>query len=68
MSPYGKPREPEPIDLARDEIARRIEAAHPGIEVTHDIYGWKATRSGKFICRGQSAPGLEALLPFSLGD
>jgi hypothetical protein len=57
-------RQADPIDLARDEIARGIEAEHPGITVTHGPYGWRATRGGEEVARSQSAPGLRALLPF----
>jgi len=58
----------EPIDLARDEIARRIEADFPGITVTHDIYGYLARwghgeRSREL--HAQSEAAMRALLPYS---
>jgi hypothetical protein len=68
VSPYGKPREPEPIDKVRDDIAAKIEARFPGVKISHDLFGWTAARNGEVVCRGQSVPALEALLPFSLGD
>ena len=58
-------RKAEPIDRARDEIARGIEADYPGITVSHGLYGWQASRDGAEICRAVSAPGLLALLPFA---
>jgi hypothetical protein len=64
---HAKPERPrEPIDLARDELARRVEADFPGVTVTHGVFGWRAQDpSGTDLCRAQSEPGLRALLPFS---
>jgi hypothetical protein len=58
----GRPR--EPIDLARDDLAARIEAAFPGITVEHNLYGWIARRDGDELARGQSSVALLALLPY----
>jgi hypothetical protein len=60
-------RPPQPIDRARDEIARQIEAEHPGITVSHGIYGWAAAREGEPLTRAQSPDGLRALLPYCGG-
>ncbi|MGH3158854.1 MAG: hypothetical protein ACRDNF_20100 [Streptosporangiaceae bacterium] len=51
---------PGPVDRARDEIARQIEADFPGRTVTHDIYGWAAAAEGRDTIRAQSAQGLRA--------
>ena len=55
----------QPIDLARDELARIIEAEYPGITVEHSMAGWIARRDGQEIARGQSHVALKALLPFT---
>ncbi|MDQ2873363.1 MAG: hypothetical protein M3Y33_00425 [Actinomycetota bacterium] len=57
-------RKPDPIDLARDELAARIEAAFPGITVQHGTFGWIARRDGAELARGQSHVALLALLPY----
>jgi hypothetical protein len=63
--PADQPAAADPMDLARDEIARGIEAAHPGWKVGHDLYGWAATRQrDSKTVRAQSSQGLTALLPF----
>lgn len=54
----------EPIDLARDQLAAAVEADFPGWMVTHDVYGWRATRAGDEPVRAASEQGLRALLPF----
>ena len=64
--PRQLPRQ-EPIERARDEIARGIEGRHPGVRVTHDLYGWTATFADGEAVRAQSHVALEALLPFSGG-
>jgi hypothetical protein len=61
-------RTPDPIDLARDELARRIEAEYPGITVEHNVMGWIARRDGRELARGQSHVALLALLPFTGDD
>jgi hypothetical protein len=54
----------DPIDLVRDELARKIESAYPGITVQHGLYGWIARRDGEELARGQSHVALLALLPY----
>lgn len=60
------PDQAQPVDLARDEIARQIEAEFPGTVITHGMFGWRAVDArGGELCRAQSAPALRALLPYS---
>lgn len=60
------PDQAQPIDLARDEIARGLEAEFPGTVITHGIYGWRAVDPhGEELCRAQSTAALRALLPYS---
>jgi hypothetical protein len=61
MSLEQRPR--EPIELARDELARKIEAAFPGITVQHGLFGWIARRDGEELAR-ESHVALLALLPY----
>jgi hypothetical protein len=57
-------RPPDAVDLARDALAAKIEAAFPGITVQHGLYGWIARRDGEELARGQSHVALLALLPY----
>lgn len=54
-----------PIDRARDVLARRIESEFPGVTITRDVLGWRASRDGVQFCRAQSEPGLRALIPYT---
>lgn len=65
MSTPDRPR--EPIDLARDEIARRLEREFPGTVITHGDLGWRARAAddGRELVRAESVPALRALLPYS---
>jgi hypothetical protein len=59
-----KPDGREPIEIARDMLARALESEFPGVQISHGPYGWTASRDGVEICRAQSGPGLRALIPF----
>jgi hypothetical protein len=51
------------MDRARNELARRAEAQHPGWVLHHGLYGWTATRScDGLTCRSSALPGLRPLL------
>jgi hypothetical protein len=53
----------DPIDLARDALARQAEAEHPGWSFTHGIYGWSAVRAADSMTRrSASLPGVKALI------
>jgi len=54
-----------PIDLARDVIAARIEAEHPGWVVDHVLTGWTAVwlDDPRYQLRAQSSAELKARLP-----
>jgi hypothetical protein len=62
-------RLPDPIDLARDELARHAEAEHPGWRISHGLYGWTGTRTrdGRTQEAG-SLPGLTALIGVADSD
>ena len=48
---------------ARDDLARRAEAKHPGSALRHGIYGWTATRARDGLTRRSSSlPGLRPLM------
>jgi hypothetical protein len=51
-----------PMDLARDGMARQLEARFPGWNVTHGVCGWKAERPGWEPARMTSSGGLEWIL------
>jgi hypothetical protein len=62
--------ERELIDRARDVIATRISAEHPGWQAGHDLYGWHACRlDDGHVVRAAGPDGLRALIsaapPFS---
>jgi hypothetical protein len=65
--------ERELIDRARDVIATRITAEHPGWQAGHDLYGWQARRldDGRVV-RATGPDGLRALIgavpPFTTGQ
>jgi hypothetical protein len=65
--PDGWVVDEEPIELARDEIARQIEREYPGARVSHDMFGWSARFEGRDRIRAQSPNGLRALMPFISG-
>jgi hypothetical protein len=51
------------MDRARDDLARRAEATHPGWTLAHHIYGWTATRTRDGLTRtATSLPALRPLL------
>lgn len=55
--------ERELIDKARDVIAARITAEHPGWRAGHDLYGWHACRlDDGHIVRASGPNGLRALI------
>jgi anti-sigma regulatory factor (Ser/Thr protein kinase) len=54
---------PDYLAAARDELARRAEAEHPGWAISHGLYGWTATRArDQRTERAGSLPGLAALI------
>jgi hypothetical protein len=54
---------PNMMERARDELARRAEAQHPGWVLRHGIYGWTATRACDGLTRSSSSlPGLRPLM------
>lgn len=59
------PDDRQPIDIARDMLARALESEFPGVTISHGPYGWSASRDGAEICRGQSGPALRALIPYT---
>jgi hypothetical protein len=51
------------MERARDELARRAQAEHPGWILRHGIYGWNATRTCDGLTRSSSSlPGLQPLI------
>jgi hypothetical protein len=51
------------MERARDDMARRAEAEHPGWVLCHGIYGWTATRARDGPTRSSSSlPGLLPLM------
>ena len=64
LKSFGQMQE-SPIDLARDVIAARIEAEHPGWVVDHVLTGWTAVwlDDPRYQLRAQSSPELTARLP-----
>jgi hypothetical protein len=51
------------MDRARDELARRVEAEHPGWSLRHGIYGWTGVRARDGLTRRSSSlPGLRPLM------
>jgi hypothetical protein len=55
--------ERELIDRARDVIAARITAEHPGWLAGHDLYGWHAHRlEDGHVVRATGPDGLRALI------
>jgi hypothetical protein len=53
----------EPIDRARDVIASRITADHPGWRAGHDLYGWHAQRlDDGHTVRATGPDGLRAMM------
>jgi hypothetical protein len=51
------------IERARDELARRAEAQHPGWSLSHGIYGWTGIRACDGVLRRSSSlPGLRPLM------
>jgi hypothetical protein len=60
---------PDPAEQARDVLARRAEAEHPGWRVSHGLYGWAGTRTrdGRTQQAG-SLPALAALISVADSD
>ena len=55
--------QPDMMERARDDLARRAEAEHPGWVLRHGIYGWTATRARDGVTRSSSSlPGLRPLM------
>jgi hypothetical protein len=55
--------QPDMMERARDDLARRAEAEHPGWVLRHGIYGWTATRVRDGVTRSSSSlPGLRPLM------
>jgi hypothetical protein len=65
LAKVGFVLETSPIDLARDVIAARIEADHPGWVVDHVITGWTAVwlDDPRYQLQAQSSAELKARLP-----
>jgi hypothetical protein len=54
---------PDPVDRARDVLARRAEAEYPGWRIRHGLYGWDGTRArDQRAERAGSLPALTALI------
>jgi hypothetical protein len=54
---------PDYLTAARDELARRAEAAHPGWRISHGLYGWTGTRArDQRTEHAGSLPALTALI------
>ena len=61
MIPGSRP--PDPMSAARDQLARRAEADHPGWDIGHHPFGWTATRPrGHRTAEATSLPALLALI------
>lgn len=57
------PGDDEPIGRARDAMAARITAEHPGWQAGHDAYGWHAQRFGDgHTVRATGPDGLRAMI------
>jgi hypothetical protein len=65
LTKFGLVRERSPMDLARDVIAARIEAEHPGWVIDHVLTGWTAVwlDDPRYQLRTQSSAELTARLP-----
>jgi hypothetical protein len=51
------------MERARDDLARRYEAQHPGWSLSHGLYGWTAIRARDGLTRRSSSlPGLRPLI------
>jgi hypothetical protein len=51
------------MERARDDLARRAEAQHPGWALCHSLYGWTATRTRDGLtCCSSSLPGVLSLM------
>jgi hypothetical protein len=60
---------PEPVEAARDELARAAEAEHPGWMIRHGLYGWTGTRiRDQRTERAESLPLLTALISVADSD
>lgn len=56
-------RLPDMMERARDELARRAEAQHPGWTLHHGLYGWTGVRISDGLTRcSSSLPGLCPLI------
>jgi hypothetical protein len=53
----------DPMDTARDHLARAAENYHPGWQVGHHLHGWTAVRAcDQRTVSCDSLPGLRALI------
>ena len=61
MTPGPRPR--DPMNAARDQMARAAEAENPGWAIRHHLHGWTATRTrDSRTLTATSLPGLRALI------
>ena len=61
MIPGSPP--PDRMSAARDDLARRVEADHPGWQISHHLRGWTGIRtSDRRTETAVSLPGLLALM------